>query len=377
MRIAHLADLHLGFRQYAKQAADGMNRREVDVAESFTRAVDAITAARPDMVVVAGDVFHASHPPNAALVHALQQFARLAAVAPVVVVAGNHDSPRSSDTGHILPALAAVGVQVVLRDPKRVRIGDVAVWCVPDTGVPRCVAWEPDSSMRYNVVVAHGEVAGAVGGEPGGEHDWPASTWDAGWDYVALGHYHQQQQVAARAWYAGAIEYTSSNPWAEIDGAPKGWLLADLATGAVTPHPTPGVRRFADLPRLSAAGAEPDAVLASVREQIASVPGGAGGAVVRQVVINCEPSTRRAFSPAALRGLRRGLLHLHLDVRRAETKGVTQARTSFTRRPLAEMLADSLIRRSEVSGIDPTRLLDVGGRYLETAEAAGADLVRE
>ena len=34
MKLAHLADLHLGFRQYDRQTARGGNQREADVAEA-------------------------------------------------------------------------------------------------------------------------------------------------------------------------------------------------------------------------------------------------------------------------------------------------------------------------------------------------------
>lgn len=363
-RVAHLADLHLGFRQYQRQAADGANQREVDVAQAFARAVDAIVAAAPDLVVVAGDVFHTPRPPNSALVHALAQFARLAAVAPVVVMAGNHDSPRATESGHILPALTSVGAQVVLREPARVRVGDVALWCVPDTGVPRTVAWMPDASARWNVVVAHGEVAGAVGGGPAQETEWPATTWADGWDYVALGHYHQQQQVAPRAWYAGAIEYTSSNPWAEIAGAPKGWLLADLATGTVTPQPIAGIRTFVDLPRISAARLAPEEVVDAVRAQLTDLP---DGAVVRQVVTDCEPSTRRAIDQTVIRALRKRLLDLQLDIRRATFEGTHLARTTTVRPTLEQLFDEAAAQRAEASGLDPVTLQARGRHYLSAA----------
>ena len=35
MRIAHLADLHLGYRQYHRQNPNGINQREADVANAF------------------------------------------------------------------------------------------------------------------------------------------------------------------------------------------------------------------------------------------------------------------------------------------------------------------------------------------------------
>ena len=40
MKLAHLADLHLGFRQFDRQTPRGTNQREADVAEVFRRAVD-------------------------------------------------------------------------------------------------------------------------------------------------------------------------------------------------------------------------------------------------------------------------------------------------------------------------------------------------
>jgi len=38
MKLAHHADLHLGFRQFDRQTPKGANQREVDVAEVFKRA---------------------------------------------------------------------------------------------------------------------------------------------------------------------------------------------------------------------------------------------------------------------------------------------------------------------------------------------------
>ena len=56
-------------------------------------------------MLIAGDVFHQVRPTNTAILHAYLQFARLRAALPqaeVVMIAGNHDTPRSSETGCIL-----------------------------------------------------------------------------------------------------------------------------------------------------------------------------------------------------------------------------------------------------------------------------------
>jgi DNA repair exonuclease SbcCD nuclease subunit len=77
VRLVHLADLHLGFRQYQRLTPAGVNQREADVARSFARAVDKTVALRPDLVVIAGDVFHTVRPSNPAILHAFKQFMRL------------------------------------------------------------------------------------------------------------------------------------------------------------------------------------------------------------------------------------------------------------------------------------------------------------
>ena len=97
MRIAHLADAHLGFRQFQRLDPGGVNQREADVAAAFRRAVDAVIARGPDLVVIAGDLFHAVRPTNRSIIEAFTQLARLRRElpgAPVVLVAGNHDTPR-------------------------------------------------------------------------------------------------------------------------------------------------------------------------------------------------------------------------------------------------------------------------------------------
>src|SRR5260221_61320 len=105
MRVVHLADLHLGYRQYQRVTANGTNQREADVAGSVKRAIDQVIALRPDLVVVAGDVFHTVRPTNPAILHAFHQFGRLTLAlpdVPVVVIAGNHDLPRATETACIL-----------------------------------------------------------------------------------------------------------------------------------------------------------------------------------------------------------------------------------------------------------------------------------
>src|ERR1019366_8979937 len=159
-----LADPHLGFRQYHRLTARGHNQREADVALAFTRAVDGVIAEHPDAVVVAGDVFHAVRPTNSAILHAVREFGRLQRAlpgVPVVVIAGNHDTPRSTDTTSIFGLLHEIGVHVAADAARRFPFPDLdlSLLAVPHQALfeePR-IAVEPSGRAKHQVLVIHGE----------------------------------------------------------------------------------------------------------------------------------------------------------------------------------------------------------------------------
>jgi exonuclease SbcD len=163
MRLVHLSDLHLGFRQYQRLTPTGINQREADVAAAFKRAIDATIALRPDVVVVAGDVFHTVRPSNPAIVLAFAQFSKLRQAlphAPVIIVGGNHDQPRSSETGCILRLFTQLGIEVAETAAKPLSFPELGlhVLAVPYTAeVPRL---DHDPAARFNVLVLHGVYRG-------------------------------------------------------------------------------------------------------------------------------------------------------------------------------------------------------------------------
>src|SRR5688500_2267007 len=166
MRLVHLSDLHLGYRQYQRLTPNGINQREADVAGALKRAVDRTIELHPDLVVMAGDIFHNVRPTNPAILHAFRQFTRLRRSIPeatVVMIAGNHDTPRSSETGCILKLFADLGIEVVDGEARRVVVParDLAILAVPDAGAAR-PALVPDPTYRHNILLLHGEVEGVV-----------------------------------------------------------------------------------------------------------------------------------------------------------------------------------------------------------------------
>jgi exonuclease SbcD len=209
VRLVHLSDLHLGFRQFQRTTPTGINQREADVAQSFTRAVDGVIELRPQLVLIAGDVFHTVRPTNPAILHAFAEFSRLKRELPdaiIVVVAGNHDMPRSSETLCILRLFVPLGIHVVDTEPRRLSFPDhdLSILAVPDLP-PGSVPLDPDTAARYNVLVLHGEVEGAIPAHAA-HTDRAALTIPVAdvsapaWSYVALGHYHVYKKVGPNAY---------------------------------------------------------------------------------------------------------------------------------------------------------------------------------
>src|ERR1051325_3992218 len=272
MRLVHLADIHLGFRQYQRQTPGGLNQREADVAKSLRAVIDRIIELDPQIVLIAGDVFHTVRPTNPAILTAFIQFERLKRALPhaeIVIVAGNHDTPRTSETGCILGLFRQLGITVVEGEPRWVQIAehDLAILAVPDMGQgsPRL---EPDPTAKHQILPLQGEMEGVL---PNCARELDRAPMEISvealgadrWDYVALGHYHVYRQVAERAFYSGSIDYTSTNPWGELAEerefriGGKGIIEHDLSTGTHTFHPLPPERRWVDLVHISGAGLSP------------------------------------------------------------------------------------------------------------------------
>ena len=386
MRLVHLSDLHLGFRQFQRVTPTGINQREWDVAQSFTRAIDKVIALAPDLVLIAGDVFHTVRPTNPAILHAFHQFSRLQRELPntrVVIVAGNHDMPRSSETTCILRLFKPLGFEIVDVEPRRLHFPEheLSILAVPDLP-PGSVDLSPDLDVKHNVLLLHGEVEGML--PDGAREDERASmpipaaaVSHERWDYVALGHYHVYRKVGPNAYYCGSLDYTSSNAWGEVAEEKaaklpgKGLIERDLSTGRQTFHPLPVSRKVLDLPPIAARGlsaVDLDAAIASAVEK--APDDGIDGKVVRLVVKDVPRHVAREIDHQKLREFQRRALHFVLDTRRPDVvRPSTSASGAPGRRPsLADTLREALRSRVLTSDIDRDRLVDLGAHYLRDAE---------
>jgi DNA repair protein SbcD/Mre11 len=283
MRLIHTSDWHLGRTLHGENLL-GHQEAFLDwlLAEAMRQQADA--------VLVAGDVYDRAVPPVDAvrlLDRALLGFAR--AAIPVVLTSGNHDSAVRLGFGaglseaagiHLRTALADADRPVLLRDSA----GPVAIYGIPYL-LPDAVLAElncarsheavltavsarirqdaADRGIDRTVVLAHAFVTGARPADSerdirvGGVADVPAAVF-GGFSYVALGHLHGQQQVAAAesntvvrysgsplAFSFGEKNHAKSVTLAELDEAGQ-VTLTQLATPV--PRPLREVRgRLDDL----------------------------------------------------------------------------------------------------------------------------------
>lgn len=235
MRIVHLSDTHLGLRELHHTDPAGRNVREQDVYDVFARAIDLAIELEPAAVVHSGDLFHGHHPSAAALGAALDQIGRLReAGIEFVVIAGNHETPRSRAIAHPFSLLERFGTSAIFDEPRRLRLGELGLTAIPHSHDHEEMAgWiadaAPDPEACFNVLVAHAGLTGLprVGaGEPGAS-ELPGEILEsvAGFDYIALGHLHQLDRPRVNAVYAGSPERLS---WADRSSR-KGIVEVDLS----------------------------------------------------------------------------------------------------------------------------------------------------
>lgn len=233
MKILHFSDTHLGFQAFDRVNAAGVNTREQDVYDAFERVIDRALEERPDLIVHSGDFFHRPSPSNRALTFGLEQLTRLSrANLPIVIIAGNHETPKTVYNSPILRALNTIeGVFPIFNDEyESFEFGQVVVHGVPHINDNRILLETLDMLTpvpgKFNILMLHTSLGKRYLMEEYGEQIFPPEFEIKlnDFQYVALGHWHDYQAVKIHenAWYSGSTERFSDT---EI-GSEKGviWL---------------------------------------------------------------------------------------------------------------------------------------------------------
>jgi exonuclease SbcD len=383
MRLVHLSDIHLGYRQYLRLTPTGINQREADVARTFQRAVDQIIRIEPDLILIAGDVFHSARPSNAAILHAFRQFLRLRKELPtadIVLVAGNHDTPRTTETGSILALFEQLDIKVAAAEAKSFSVcgGEVSVLAVPD--VPGAWPAQSDRAATHNVLLIHANLSDVVP-QHAAELDRAAINLTRAelglskWSYVGLGHYHVHRRVADNAYYAGALDRTSLNVWGEmweeeeLGVKGKGFIEFDLDKKEHRFHALPPSRDFVRLPDISARNKSVAELDGEILKVVEKLKGGIDDKIVRLTLRDVPRHVAHELDHKVLRDFKRRAVQFQLDVRREDLAARTGQGAPGRRLSVADVVRDGLTHRDIPADMDRDKLVELGLKYLADAEA--------
>lgn len=238
MKFCHISDTHLGFSAFRKtDPKTGFNQREVDVCKAFSQAIDKIISLKPDFVLHTGDLFDSSKPANRIVSFCLKELLKLAGKTKVVIISGNHSTPRMTNYGSVFelfeffPELSVIYKGLY----EKVDLGATVIHAVPqclgDNQFHDELKKIKLAKDKYNILAVH---AGVAGGKYSmnefGETLLPSEYLEKGFDYIAMGHYHMKTKLNDRAYYSGSTERMSFNEAKED----KGFLFCDLKNQKIT-----------------------------------------------------------------------------------------------------------------------------------------------
>jgi DNA repair protein SbcD/Mre11 len=326
MKFVHIGDSHLGLSQFNRLDPEtGMNLRERLVYANFLDGIDIITRIRPDAVVHAGDLFNSVRPKTPAYTAALEALSRLGDTGiPLVIIAGNHDMRKSRYTTSPFEVLEyhSAPIHAGYRyGYEQVDLGDTRFHLIPNLLQPAQYREEFDriEPLRggKNVLVTHGLASTLRDYRLGTvmEHEIDTTMLSPDFDYIALGHFHGQRQVADNTWYCGSQEFIS---YAEIRDD-KGGLLVDLDRHSVIPLDLPCTPMI-DLGEVDCTGLPARDVGEKIAEKaIHAAKGSPQPPMVLITLAGADRQVRQAIDPL-LHDARSELLNLKI-AERTETPG--------------------------------------------------------
>ncbi|MBX3051769.1 MAG: exonuclease SbcCD subunit D [Caldilineaceae bacterium] len=247
-RFLHLADCHLGYRQY------GRNERFNDFSKAFYAVIDVAVAEKVDFVVLAGDLFQKRSIDALTLSHAMRGLEKLQkAGIPCLAVEGNHelayfnesigwmrflaerdllvllDTTFESGKPLLEPYTRRNGAYLDVKPGLRVYglryYGSATASAVANIGAALDEA--DNSGIEYTIFIAHTGIEGVLAGEAGGLTHRELAPLRPHIDYLALGHVHKPFDFDGWIYNPGSPETCSMT---EAAWPQRGYYLVDVDT---------------------------------------------------------------------------------------------------------------------------------------------------
>jgi len=230
VKIIHFSDTHLGYNDLDILNDDNINQREADFYDAFSQVVEQIVQIKPDYIIHTGDLFHRSSPSNRALTFAIKQFNILNELdIPMVLIAGNHSTPRTNLSSPILKIFEDLkNIHVSFnQEYKKIEFDEVVFHTLPHMNDDSKALSQIELSesnldeTKKNIMMLHCSVGAWYLMQEYGEWVYPSNKEYIfeKMDYVALGHWHGFGAVSVQGtkekypnvYYSGSLERTSLN----------------------------------------------------------------------------------------------------------------------------------------------------------------------
>lgn len=371
IRFVHLADTHLGYSAYRKIDSDGINLREKDIYNSFIRAIDYILERRPDFVIHAGDLFDSVRPTNRAISIALEQMLRLSKSGiPTIIVAGNHETPKLKETGHIFKIFDHLeNIHPIYNSADKIELEikgkKLSIQAIPHSRekedfMESLESVTLDPSADHNILVTHGAVQAIqiFRMNEFNEYIIPISLLSKGFDYVALGHYHGFTRIRNNIIYSGSTERMNFSESKERKGLVDVRLSSPLITDFV-PLPT---RNMIEVGPLDCKNLKPKDILEKIRE--ITYGRDFSDSIVRLSLINIDPATYKSIDFPSINSIFSRTMHF--EIRHSIGKEPEQTVPSDI--IITDLLTefDRFLEKGNYP--DKRVLLEMGKKYIRQAE---------
>ncbi len=236
MLIAHLADTHLGLRQY------GLTWREEDIYERFREAIETAVKEGVDAILISGDMFDRARPPIRAIRVAIDTLEMpYSKGIPVYVILGEHDLPKVKDEppqvllryAKLMGTHKTPDVDFLTVDGKEYVVAGVSHFPSRrkylDKLRERVVAAASKVGSKKSVLMLHQNISNVFGFEEGID----LSDIPEVFTYVAMGHIHMRKVLktpeGTTVAYPGSIEILRSDEVRVWEEEGKGFYLVDLS----------------------------------------------------------------------------------------------------------------------------------------------------
>ena len=236
MLISHISDIHLGYAQF------NLQEREEDLYELFEESIDKSIQEHVEAIIFAGDIFHNPKPNGSAIIKLAHELKKLKEKSiPVYFILGEHDISRINDVP--VPFLFHnLGLAKRLRPDTPIKMKDLLIYgfnkqrrsnidnglLKPFKELEKIIQSDENKRLKKILVLHQGlsdfnRFAGEIF----------ANNLPVGFNYYAMGHYHDHIQKNfpeldnSLVAYPGSLDLGHNESISEVE---KGFLLVDLST---------------------------------------------------------------------------------------------------------------------------------------------------